>query len=141
MIARRLPNRQQRVNCRFCLSGAGAHLPNRQDRYVSKLNRIREWREARRITLEELSERSGISVSYLSRMESGHRNVSLKNLAKIAEALQVPERDLVPADQAERDQRFEEFKQLWWQLYDDDRDTVLDVTRKLADRAAVRKQE
>ncbi|MRI57355.1 LexA family transcriptional regulator [Methylobacterium sp. DB1607] len=58
-------------------------------------NRIAEWREARGLSQEDLADAAGISSGYLSRMERGERNVSLKNLAKIAQALRVPERDLV----------------------------------------------
>jgi repressor LexA len=67
---------------------------------MGSLNRIREWREARALTLERLAELSGVSVSYLSRMEAGKRNVSLKNLSKISHALNVPERELVPGEGA-----------------------------------------
>lgn len=58
-------------------------------------NRIREWRERRGLTLEQLSELAHISPSYLQRMETGGRNVSLKNLARLAGALNVSQNDLV----------------------------------------------
>lgn len=64
-------------------------------------NRIREWRDARGLTLEALADAAGVSPGYLSRMETGGRNVSLKNLAKLAAALGVSERDLVGADGAQ----------------------------------------
>lgn len=63
-------------------------------------NRIAELRKAKDVTIEELAERTGISVSYLSRMATGGRNVSLKNLSKIAEALNVLPSDLLPDGQA-----------------------------------------
>jgi transcriptional regulator with XRE-family HTH domain len=59
-------------------------------------NRIREIRQARGMTLEDLSEQTGLSVSYLSRMESQKRNVSLHNLQTIAIALGVSVRALIP---------------------------------------------
>jgi transcriptional regulator with XRE-family HTH domain len=65
-------------------------------------NRIREWREARDLTLEQLAELSRISPSYLQRMETGGRNVSLKNLARISDALGVPANDLVVGGEAAR---------------------------------------
>ena len=58
-------------------------------------NRIRHWRDVRNLTLEQLAEQAGMSTSYLQRMESGSRNVSLKNLAKLSQALGVTPRDLV----------------------------------------------
>ena len=63
-------------------------------------NRIREWRERRSMTLEHLAEQSGISVSYLSRMEAGRRNVSLKNVQKLTGPLRVSQRDLVIDDES-----------------------------------------
>lgn len=58
-------------------------------------NRIREWRDKRDMTLEDLADAAGLSASYVSRMETSKRNVSLKNLAKLAKALVVTEAELV----------------------------------------------
>lgn len=52
-------------------------------------NNIAAIREARQLTQEVLAERIGFSVSYLSRMERGGRNISVKTLRKIADALSV----------------------------------------------------
>ena len=65
---------------------------------MGKPNRIREWRERKDLSQDQLSERAGISISYLSRMERGDRNVSLKNLEKLSEALGVPGRELISED-------------------------------------------
>lgn len=62
---------------------------------MGKPNRIKEWRERQGLTLDQLAELSHLSSSYLQRMESGERNVSLKNLERISAALKVPQRDLV----------------------------------------------
>jgi transcriptional regulator with XRE-family HTH domain len=62
---------------------------------MGKPNRIQEQREAAGMTLETLADLAGISPSYLSRMERGDRNVSLKNLEAIANALRVSQGDLV----------------------------------------------
>ncbi|KAB2918486.1 MAG: helix-turn-helix transcriptional regulator [Hyphomicrobiaceae bacterium] len=51
-------------------------------------NRIRELREAKGLTQEELAERTGISVAHISRMENGKRGVSRENARKIAAALE-----------------------------------------------------
>lgn len=66
-------------------------------------NRIAEWREAKGLSQEDLAAAAGLSPGYLSRMERGERNVSLKNLAKISGALKVPARDLVPDASADDD--------------------------------------
>lgn len=60
-------------------------------------NRIREWRERRDLSLEALAHDAGISPSYLSRLETAKRNVSLRTLAKLANALGVGQKDLVEA--------------------------------------------
>jgi DNA-binding XRE family transcriptional regulator len=51
--------------------------------------RIRELRESRGMTQSQLQNRSRVSRSYLSRIESGQMTPSLGTLEKISEALQV----------------------------------------------------
>lgn len=52
-------------------------------------NRIREIRKNKKLTLEELADVSGISLTHLSRMESGKRGLSLENAIRVAKALDV----------------------------------------------------
>ncbi|MFB4314159.1 helix-turn-helix domain-containing protein [Actinomadura sp. 21ATH] len=59
--------------------------------------RLRELRGERGVTLVELSEATGISVSTLSRLESGGRRATLELLLPIARAHQVPLDELVGA--------------------------------------------
>ncbi|MGK4584066.1 helix-turn-helix domain-containing protein [Kitasatospora sp. HPMI-4] len=59
--------------------------------------RLRRIRRQRGCTLAALSEATGISVSTLSRLESGHRKPSLELLLPIAQAHQVPLDELVGA--------------------------------------------
>ncbi|MFG2146815.1 helix-turn-helix domain-containing protein [Streptomyces sp. NPDC048696] len=59
--------------------------------------RLRRIRKDRGATLGDLSAATGISVSTLSRLESGHRRPSLELLLPIARAHQVPLDDLVGA--------------------------------------------
>ena len=47
---------------------------------------IRAFRDHQRLTLRELSERSGVAVSYLSEIERGHKPGSVAALTSIAEA-------------------------------------------------------
>lgn len=58
-------------------------------------NRIHEIRNARGLTVEALSAKSGISPAYISQMARGDRNVSLKNLEKLAQALECRPEDLL----------------------------------------------
>jgi transcriptional regulator with XRE-family HTH domain len=59
--------------------------------------RLRALRRRRGTTLAQLSEATGISVSTLSRLESGHRRPTLELLLLLARAHQVPLDELVGA--------------------------------------------
>lgn len=51
--------------------------------------KIREVREAKNISQEELSKKSGVSRSIISALENGKTNTTSKTLANIAKALGV----------------------------------------------------
>lgn len=53
-------------------------------------NRVRSFRKKTNMTLDTLAELTGLSTSYLSRLESGGRGGSLQAMLKISRALQVP---------------------------------------------------
>ncbi|GAA4388410.1 XRE family transcriptional regulator [Actinomadura sp. NPDC048032] len=59
--------------------------------------RLRRLRQERNVTLAALAEATGISVSTLSRLESGKRRPSLELLLPLAQAHQVPLDELVGA--------------------------------------------
>jgi transcriptional regulator with XRE-family HTH domain len=59
--------------------------------------RLRQIREQRGVTLMDLSERTGISKSTLSRLENGQRRPSLELLLPLAQAHRVPLDELVGA--------------------------------------------
>ena len=56
--------------------------------------RIRRLRSERGVTQEEVAHRAGVHVTYLSGIERGVRNPSLRNIRAIAAALDVPMSDL-----------------------------------------------
>jgi transcriptional regulator with XRE-family HTH domain len=56
--------------------------------------RVRELRNARGVSQEKLAEEAGIHRTYLGGIELGLRNPSLKNIARIARALDVPIKEL-----------------------------------------------
>jgi transcriptional regulator with XRE-family HTH domain len=55
---------------------------------VSK--RIRELRLERKMTLKELSEKTGLSISFLSQVERASSSIAITSLKKIADAVDVP---------------------------------------------------
>ncbi|MEO6997780.1 MAG: cupin domain-containing protein [Terracoccus sp.] len=59
--------------------------------------RLRALRQQRGVTLADLAESTGISVSTLSRLESGQRRATLQLLLPLAQAHRVPLDDLVGA--------------------------------------------
>ncbi len=52
-------------------------------------NRLRALREARGLTQEELADDAGFSRSYYSDIETGKRNISILNLRRLAQSLNV----------------------------------------------------
>lgn len=52
--------------------------------------RIRQMRVMQNMTLKQLSELTGLSVSFLSQVERGESSLAITSLQKIAEALGVP---------------------------------------------------
>ena len=60
-------------------------------------NAIKTWREYRLLSQPELAEKAGISVPYLSQLETNKRKGSLTVLSAIAKALQVSLEHVVPS--------------------------------------------
>ena len=61
------------------------------DAFISAFGaHIRALRHERELSKEEVAHRAGLHVTYLSGIERGRRNPSLKNLRRIAGALDVP---------------------------------------------------
>ena len=57
---------------------------------------IRTIRESKKWRIEDLSESSGLHYTYISDVERGRRNVSLKTILPFAEGLGVPLSILFP---------------------------------------------
>ena len=56
---------------------------------------LRRTRRLKEVTQEELALRADLSRTYVSEVERGARNISIDNMSRLAEALDVPLRDLV----------------------------------------------
>lgn len=51
--------------------------------------RVRQLRKQKKFSQEELAQKAGLHRTYISDIERGNRNVSLENIKKIADALDV----------------------------------------------------
>ncbi len=60
-------------------------------------NAIKVWREFREMSQQELAEKAGISVPYLSQLETNKRTGSLEVLSSVAKALNVSLENIVPS--------------------------------------------
>lgn len=58
--------------------------------------RIRELREEKGWSQEKLAEQADLDRTYIGRIERGEKNIGLENLVKIARALGVRARELLP---------------------------------------------
>lgn len=71
---------------------------DQQDRVKRRFGaRIRELREARDLTQEDVAFAAGLDRSYLSGIERGKKNLSLVNIHRIAKALGVNAAELFGA--------------------------------------------
>lgn len=50
---------------------------------------MKKYRNEKHLSQEELADKAGLHRTYISSIERGQRNVSLKNIQKIAEALEI----------------------------------------------------
>ena len=57
-------------------------------------NRVRTLREQTGLSQEALAAKAGIHRTYMGSVERGERNISLRNIIRLAEALGVHPRDL-----------------------------------------------
>lgn len=57
---------------------------------------IKSKRQKLNLTQEELAERSGFHVNYIGGIERAQRNPSIESLVRIARALEISPKDLMP---------------------------------------------
>ena len=60
--------------------------------------RLKQLRQARRLTQEQLAERAGLSYKFIGELERGRGNPTLTTLGALAEALGVGLIDLLPVE-------------------------------------------
>lgn len=59
-------------------------------------NKIKKIRQKKKLSQEDLALESNLHRTYISDIERGSRNVSIKNIEKIAKALEVSIKELMP---------------------------------------------
>lgn len=91
-------------------------------------NRIDELRRARGLSVKELADRAGLSAPYVSQMTLGIRNISIKNMAKLAAVLQCRPEDLIGQPSVNS----AEVLDVWATIPVEHRDLALDVLRTFA---------
>jgi len=58
-------------------------------------NRVREERLKRNLSQEELAEKAHVHRTYIGMIERAEKNITLRNIAKIAKALEISISELV----------------------------------------------
>jgi transcriptional regulator with XRE-family HTH domain len=99
-------------------------------------NRLREWRRAAGLTLEQAAERLGTTNQSLSRKERGERSVTVDELAQIAPVYQCKPADLVPDPESVVTIREREFLAMLRGLDEADRRQLLRIGLALAGQPA-----
>jgi len=56
--------------------------------------KVRKYRLKRKLSQENLAELAGLHRTYIGQIECGKRNLALKNIAKLAKALNVSVKEL-----------------------------------------------
>lgn len=65
-------------------------------------SRLREWRQRRGLTQEQLAERSGLSYKFIGEIERGTGNPTVETLGRLAAALDVDLSELLRAGEPSR---------------------------------------
>ncbi len=65
------------------------------NRIIDGENPLRVWRQFRGVSSKDLAEQAGISVAYLSEIETGKKDGSISAMKRIADALKLTLDDLV----------------------------------------------
>ncbi|MCX7720256.1 MAG: helix-turn-helix domain-containing protein [Dictyoglomus thermophilum] len=100
--------------------------------------RIRETRKKRNMKLEDLAEKTGLSLSYISLIERGLKNPSLKALERIAKAFNLPTSYFFSED---NDETIETFLRTKTSLDEDERRMIIQLIKSLESKKGVRRTD
>ena len=95
-------------------------------------NRIREWRKAANLTLDQLAELVGSTNQHLSRLERGERQLNTKWMNRLAPALRCKPSDLLYDSDSVLSAEERTLLKRYRDLSDGDRDTVARMVTALA---------
>lgn len=85
----------------FTLTTRGVSMENSVLKKIGQ--RIRDIRKNKNLSQEQLAEKAGFHFSYIGGVERAEKNITLANLLKIADALEVPIIDLFSYTKHQRD--------------------------------------
>lgn len=88
---------------------------------------IRQWREHRGLTLEQLADRVEMTPSYLSMFERGQRGYTQNTLEALADALQTDAASLLMRDPKDE----EAVWSIWEQAKPGERKMIVDIARTI----------
>lgn len=98
-------------------------------------DRVRKLRKNKGWTLDDLSRASGLHPSSISQVERGERNITLENLSRLAEALEVaPYQFLLTPDKKVQKRGTNNFlDQMFNKIPEDREDTICEIANVLID--------
>lgn len=100
--------------------------------------KIKELRKKNNLKLEELAEKTGLSISYISLIERGLKNPSLKALERIAKAFNLPPSYFLSENE---DETIETFLRTKTNLDEDERKMIIQLIKSLEKKKNVRKSD
>ncbi|MCX7845808.1 MAG: helix-turn-helix transcriptional regulator [Dictyoglomaceae bacterium] len=101
-------------------------------------NKIRKLRKEKNLTLEELSKKTGLSLSYISLIERGLKNPSLKALEKIAECFGINPAIFFKEEDINEKESIEVFLRANTNLDEEERKMIIQLIESLEKKKNVR---
>ncbi|MCS7202576.1 MAG: helix-turn-helix transcriptional regulator [Dictyoglomus sp.] len=101
-------------------------------------DKIRKIRKQKNLTLEELSKKTGLSLSYISLIERGLKNPSLKALEKIAECLDISPSIFFREEDIDEKESIEVFLRANTNLDEEERKMIIQLIESLEKKKNVR---
>lgn len=93
---------------------------------------LKEWREYRGLTQEQLAERVGMSKSNVSQLEQGRQGYSQDGLEALAEALQCDPGQIINVDPTKDDAIWS----IWERAKTAERSMIIDIAKTIVKRAS-----